>query len=955
MRYLKNALSLVLVICMLFSVAVFADDEEILTQTDAVTFSDVDPTTVTGQSIYGLANLKILNGYPDGTFRPDDTITRAEFTVVITNFLNLSNIGVADDVLTGFPDLDNDPTKVWARKYVYLAVTNGIIKGYPELDGTYTFRADNPVTYEEAVKMVVCALGYEPMATQVVYDHWATGYMMVAQQLGILKNALGVAQSAPVSRGIVANIVYSSLTVDRMVPTVLADGSISYVKEKNSSVISDIIKKDEVSGIVTATYLSGIDTDNPGFTQRFIEVDDVRYVLSGSVADYEALLGKKIKAYAQKSDNEDYPVLTNLQEVGNKEKTVNVMLIEEITPSQITYYESIDASRSSTLKLDSNYSVIFNGKYVGDYNIRDIVDDVSCGYVEFLDNDGDGRYEILKITSYDVYVVSSYSTTERKIRDLYYTDKTFTVPDESTVELTIIKNGKKATSLSLARYDVVSIKESPKGTRGRKILEIIVNSQPVSNTVTESRQELGLSIKKIGKEEYIVSRYYENLPEESKVEISVGNTVQVYLDAMGQIVAASANVETANTSYGYLIRAQLNKDTNKLEIQVIKLSGSAQIYQVTDRIRIDGETFNAQNHERALDKLEEAARLANAGLDFEGVKNDTYSQLIRYTTNNAGLVTVIDTVIDDGSTYDKLSRDYPYSGPLTYSSSSKSFEGKFGISTSTTYVFYIPDNRTDIASYSVKKANFFLSSTKYHVEAYNIATSGTKNAEIVLMYGSNASIELNANSPVMLVTERKEELGEDDEPVISLKGYVNGTTTTITSSDYSIVRNVDVGDVIRYTLESGNKIAKLEVLLDVSDNKMNKPVETAEEARKLRTRQINYTEDLANDTPNATFRIIYGTVIEISEDEDEIAVVPALVTDKENVIEDARKNLVNIGIPKTTSSNVTTFIYDSAKEEVIKTADIVSEITPYEPGVDDPTVVFVYSKSGSAKLMYIIR
>ena len=77
---------------MLSSVGVFANDirvpdnlptEKLPTQTTTpvvpetpkVTFSDVDANTATGKSIYKLVNAGILNGYEDGTFRPNNPLT----------------------------------------------------------------------------------------------------------------------------------------------------------------------------------------------------------------------------------------------------------------------------------------------------------------------------------------------------------------------------------------------------------------------------------------------------------------------------------------------------------------------------------------------------------------------------------------------------------------------------------------------------------------------------------------------------------------------------------------------------------------------------------------------------------------------------------------------------------------------------------------------------------------
>lgn len=82
----------------------------------------------------------LVSGYPDGTFKPDEDITRAEFAQIITKDLNVVS------KTTGFNDID----KHWAKTAIEKAYAAGIINGYP--DGT--FRPDAKITRAEATKML---------------------------------------------------------------------------------------------------------------------------------------------------------------------------------------------------------------------------------------------------------------------------------------------------------------------------------------------------------------------------------------------------------------------------------------------------------------------------------------------------------------------------------------------------------------------------------------------------------------------------------------------------------------------------------------------------------------------------------------------------------------------------------------------------------------------------------
>ena len=107
------------------------------------------------QLIKQAAEKKIVTGYTDGTFRPDHTVTRSEFVVMLVNALQLQSTGkeVAFDDGAGIP--------AWAADAVAVAVNAGIINGYA--DGT--FRPDATITRAEMAVMIARALQLSGEAT----------------------------------------------------------------------------------------------------------------------------------------------------------------------------------------------------------------------------------------------------------------------------------------------------------------------------------------------------------------------------------------------------------------------------------------------------------------------------------------------------------------------------------------------------------------------------------------------------------------------------------------------------------------------------------------------------------------------------------------------------------------------------------------------------------------------
>jgi uncharacterized repeat protein (TIGR02543 family) len=138
-------------------------------------FPDVDANAWYGQAVNALAGRGILKGYEDGTFRPADTITRAEFTAVAARFGNLPLTGT-----TAFPDV---PANDWAFSYIASARETAWVDGLP--DGLF-HPVDN-IDRASVAKIVNNALDRHctdiPEARQfpdLASNHWAYHELMEA-------------------------------------------------------------------------------------------------------------------------------------------------------------------------------------------------------------------------------------------------------------------------------------------------------------------------------------------------------------------------------------------------------------------------------------------------------------------------------------------------------------------------------------------------------------------------------------------------------------------------------------------------------------------------------------------------------------------------------------------------------------------------------------------------------
>ena len=310
MKTTNKILSLILAVAMLLS---FCSFNVMAEETASVTLTDIDSSTVVGKAVTRLVSMGIINGYPDGTFKADHSITRAEFCVVMVKFENMQN-NINADAMTGFEDLDMDENYAWVRPYVSMAVKRGIINGFE--DGT--FRAADPVTYEQAIKMIVCSLGYgETAKTPTLEGDWSSGYVARAMRLGVTSGTSIANKTLPTTRGDVAILVNNALDATRQDVTLNGD----IVLE--GGVTIEGLGFDEVKGIVEGTYLTELESQDSYVPKNHVLIDGEIYEV-GFSRDPNEFLGCEVEAVVEENEDGDYPKVTSI----SLTKKTNVTKIE---------------------------------------------------------------------------------------------------------------------------------------------------------------------------------------------------------------------------------------------------------------------------------------------------------------------------------------------------------------------------------------------------------------------------------------------------------------------------------------------------------------------------------------------------------------------------------------------------------------------------------------------------
>ena len=169
--------------------------------------ADIKATTAVDM----LSSLGVIQGYDDGSFKPNTTVTRAQMAKMIFTIMNggNDNANAYASLPTKFTDL---PTAAWAQGYVRYLQNTGIIAG----KSVTKFAPNDTVTGLEAAKMVLVAAGYNAQKAGLTGAAWAQNTMKYGQ-LNNLFEDVDADLNAALPRQYAAQILYNALDMKRVV------------------------------------------------------------------------------------------------------------------------------------------------------------------------------------------------------------------------------------------------------------------------------------------------------------------------------------------------------------------------------------------------------------------------------------------------------------------------------------------------------------------------------------------------------------------------------------------------------------------------------------------------------------------------------------------------------------------------------------------------------------------
>ena len=201
-------------------------------------FEDVEADKYYTSAFDLLKALKVFNGYEDGSVKPEQSITRAEFAVLLYTALTGEQNA---DFLKGYSDFADCDPNAWYMGFINYAVGEGIMSG--DENG---MRPNDTITVAEAARMIISALGYN-FKTIV----WPSTFMSTAKTQGLF-NGITVEFTAgtEATRGFVAVMLYNAIFLDSVKYNTTLNQNVQQI---GTSIMERVFKYATFTGNVAAT------------------------------------------------------------------------------------------------------------------------------------------------------------------------------------------------------------------------------------------------------------------------------------------------------------------------------------------------------------------------------------------------------------------------------------------------------------------------------------------------------------------------------------------------------------------------------------------------------------------------------------------------------------------------------------------------------------------------------
>ena len=587
-------------------------------------------------------------GVTEEDFEPYFQMTRAEFVKLIAKVMYNrvdfeAGVQHTDSVFKDVSFENGD------YPYLKACYDLNIIKG----DTNGNFRPDEFITFNEAVAVIINALGYTVYADAA--GGYPSGYFSVAVNTGILK---GISTTDAPTGYVLSKMLYNALFADLVTIDSISGGNISVSTKPDSNILSARLGIEEYdakvvdNGYITITGSSSISDDERVVLENI--KDGNRFIVYAGNTDIKNYIGSRVKVFV-KVDNESGKNEIIYYSI-HKKNTETLFNAEDIVSIDINeiQYEKPEENNGKIHRVSfvaGGPLMMFNGVHVTG-NIKDYLPE--DGFVKAYDYESDGRIDFINIISFNVRVADngtySLSNPARNIvvgnvfADEEYISCKFSPLNSLKLEeenYVFILNDDVKSINDLKAGDIVSVAQSYKKTNGKYYYQLAVMRKAVSGKVS-SVSSVDETME-INGNEYKISSGLTSVKPGFLNYIDYNTDYTFSLDVTGKI-AYSKSLISNDKNYAYLIKANIRfTPEEELIAKFLTKDGQVTEYVFAEKVVVDGSQKTTPSDVfNAIKKREAGSNPTSIGAPAD-IYSSEYHRPVIIKLNSSGKVSEIDT------------------------------------------------------------------------------------------------------------------------------------------------------------------------------------------------------------------------------------------------------------------------------------------------------------------------
>ena len=584
---MKKITSILILICMVISMSSFP----VMTKAAvAVDFAED----------FGV--LDALSVIDEKTWSDGSITTRAEFIQLCVNLTGSENI-TAFNTEPIFTDLT---VNHWAYNAIMYAHSMGYISPYE--DGR--IMPESPVTYGEAIKILVNFLGYEIVAAGKNKGDVTNAYFETAFEIGLLDNVYSDGIDRPFLKSSAVRMAYNSLNVELPVKY-FSNNNVFFNVQNERTLLRVKFDTYRAKGVVRADDYSSLSHDLA--RENHVTIDFENY-FSANV-NIEGLLGCKVLYYYKQPTDSEEKELLYIAPANNE--------IIEISADNLDGYSNMkvkatsDTGKKSEYKIAKDTTVIWNNKILKSSEYPEKFK-IKSGMARLIDNDEDGVIEVVILESLKSGKIAINNTKDMEIK----------LEDGSVYKLDEYRNyrienkyGEKIDVLSLHVEDIVTVVD-PLSKDHTLVIQVCSKQDP---QILSTKDFNGYITVGDGSE-----MKFSKVAISGIEDLSIGDSYIFYTDKYGEIVY-SVYVRSSELEVVYLIYYKTQSGlSNDLEFRIMRADGTITKMYGAKNIKIRN-----KNGEFSVKKQADIKTMLNQG------HAEPYRQPVMIRTNALGQINEI--------------------------------------------------------------------------------------------------------------------------------------------------------------------------------------------------------------------------------------------------------------------------------------------------------------------------